>query len=52
MEEKGFQFVEDFKQELINFLDYYLNRRVKQKRKGFAVCKSQKTNPFDCLNLF
>ena len=30
-----FQFMEHFKQKLIDYLDYYNNRRIKAKRKGF-----------------
>ena len=29
-----FQFMEHFKQELVEYLDYYNNRRIKAKRKG------------------
>ncbi len=41
---------EHFKQELIEYLDYYNNRRIKAKAKGLAACNSQTTSPFGSLN--
>ena len=41
-----FQSMEHFKQELIEYLDYYNNRRIN------AACNSQTTSPFGCLNNF
>ncbi len=40
-----FESMEHFKQELIEYLDYYNN-------KGLAACHSQTTSPFSCLNNF
>ena len=36
-----FRSMEHFKLELIEYLDYYNNRRIKAKRKGLAACNSQ-----------
>ena len=47
-----FQSMEHFKQELVEYLDYYNNRRIKAKPKGLAACNSQTTSPFGCLNNF
>ena len=47
-----FQSMEHFKQELIEYLDYYNNRRIKAKLKGLAACNSQTASPFGCLNNF
>ena len=46
-----FESMEHFKQELIDYLDYYNNRRIKAKLKACA-CSSQTTSPFGCLNNF
>ena len=45
-----FQSMEHFKQELVEYLDYYNNRRIKVKSKGLAACNSQTASPFGCLN--
>ena len=47
-----FQSMEHFKQELVEYLDYYNNRRIRAKRKGLAACNSQTTSPFGYLNNF
>ncbi len=47
-----FQSMEHFKQELIEYLDYYNNRRNQGKTKGLAACNSQTASPFGCLNNF
>ncbi len=45
--------MEHFKLELIEYLDYYNNRRIKAKLKGLAACNSEQTaSPFGCLNNF
>ena len=44
--------MEHFKLELIEYLDYYNNRRIKGKAKGLAACNSQTASPFGCLNNF
>ena len=44
--------MEHFKLELIEYLDYYNNRRIKAKLKGLAACNSQTASPFGCLNNF
>ncbi len=44
-----FQSMEHFKQELVEYLDYYNNRRIKAK---LAACNSQTASPFGCLNNF
>ncbi len=36
-----FQSMEHFKQELLDYLDYYNNRRIKAKTEGLAACNSQ-----------
>ena len=45
-----FQSMEHFKQELVAYLDYCNNRRIKTE--GLAACNSQTTSPFGCLNNF
>ncbi len=47
-----FRSMEHFKQELVAYLDYYNNRRIKAKLKGLAACNSQTASPFSCLNNF
>ncbi len=47
-----FQSMEHFKQELVEYLDYYNNRRIKAKLKGLAAYNSQTASPFSCLNNF
>ena len=45
--------MEHFKQELVEYLDYYNNRRIREsKTKGLAACNSQTTSPFGYLNNF
>ncbi len=46
-----FQSMEHFKQELVEYLDYYNNRRIRV-TKGLAACNSQTTSPFGYLNNF
>ena len=46
-----FQSMEHFKQELVEYLDYYNNRRIRAKRRACA-CNSQTTSPFGYLNNF
>ena len=41
--------MEHFKQELIDYLDYYNNRRIKEKLKGLPPA-FQTASPFGCLN--
>ena len=43
-----FESMEHFKQELIEYIDYYNNRRIKTK--GLAACVAQTTSPLGCLN--
>ncbi len=45
-----FKSMEHFKQELIEYLDYYNNRRIKTKLKGLAACVAQTASPFGSLN--
>ena len=45
-----FRSMEHFKRELLDYLDYYNNRRIKAE--GLAACNSQTTSPFGCLNIF
>ena len=47
-----FRSLDHFKQELVDYLDYYNNRRIKAKLKGLPACSSQTTSPFGCLNYF
>ena len=47
-----FHSMEHFKQELIEYLDYYNNRKSKAKLNGPAACNSQAASPFGCLNNF
>ncbi len=47
-----FRSMEHFKLELIEYLDYYNNRRIKANLKGLAACNSQTASPFGCLNNF
>ena len=42
--------MEHFKPELIEYLDYYNNRRIKAKLKGLPP--AQTASPFGCLNNF
>ena len=42
--------LEHFKQELVDYLDYYNNRPYQGK--GLAACSSQTTSPFGCLHYF
>ena len=47
-----FRSMEHFKLELIEYLDYYNNRRIKAKLKGLPPAISQTASPFGCLNNF
>ena len=47
-----FQSMEHFKQDLVEYLDYYNNCRIMAILKGLAACNSQTTSPFSCLNNF
>ena len=46
-----FRSMEHFKLELIEYLDYYNNRRIKAKLKGLPPA-IQTASPFGCLNNF
>ena len=47
-----FRSMEHFKLELIEYLDYYNNRRIKAKLKGLPPAIPQTASPFGCLNNF
>mgnify|MGYP000105016821 CR=1 FL=1 len=47
-----FQSMEHFKQELIEYLDYYNNRRIKAKLKGLPPAIHRQQALFGCLNNF
>ena len=47
-----FKSMEHFRQELIEYLDYYNNRRIKAKLKGLPPAISQTTKPFRLLKQF
>lgn len=47
-----FESLECFKQELIDYLDYYNNRRIKENLKGLPPEISQTTSSFGYLNNF
>lgn len=49
---QDFQSMEHFKQELIDYLGYCNNRRIKAKLKGPAACDSQTASYFSYLNNF
>ncbi len=44
--------MEHFKLELIEYLDYYNNRRIKAKLKGLPPAIHRQQAPFGCLNNF
>ena len=44
-----FRSMDHFKQELIEYLDYY-NKAYQSKAKGPAACFKQTASPFGCLN--
>ena len=47
-----FESMEQFKQELVDYLDYYNNRRIKTKLKGLSPASLQETSPYGFLNNF
>ncbi len=47
-----FQSMEHFKQELVEYLDYYNNRRIRAKRKGLPPAIHRQQAPFGYLNNF
>ena len=44
--------MEHFKLDLIEYLDYYSNHRIKGKTEGLAARDSQTTSPLGSLNNF
>ena len=47
-----FDSLEHFKQELVDYLDYYNRPQNQDKTKGLAACSSQTTSPFGLLEQF